>query len=99
MFNFDYTVEIYTPPHKRKYGYYVLPILHGDRLIGRLDPLMDRKKERLEIKAVHAEPKAPKGDEVSAEIRNTVDDLSRFLHAKEVVFSKRVPRFWQRALR
>lgn len=99
LFNFDYTVEIYTPPHKRKYGYYVLPILHGDRLIGRIDPLMNRKNGRLEIKAVHAETKAPKSDEVSAEIRNAIHDLSRFLHAKEVIFSRRVPRFWRSALR
>ena len=98
LFNFNYTVEIYTPSHKRKYGYYVLPILYGDKLIGRIDPLMNRKKERLEIKSVHAEPKAPKGDEVSAGIRNTIDDLSQFLHAKEVVFSRRVPRFWRSAL-
>src|SRR6185436_709802 len=37
LFNYDYTIEIYTPKPKRKYGYYVLSILHGDRLIGRLD--------------------------------------------------------------
>lgn len=98
LFSFDFTVEIYTPSHKRKYGYYVLPILHGDKLIGRLDPLMDRKKRVLEIKAVHAEPKAPKGEEVSTGIRKAVDDLSLFLGAEEVVFSSRVPRFWRSAL-
>ncbi len=42
MFGFDYSIEIYTPASKRRYGYYVLPILHGDRLIGRIDPAMDR---------------------------------------------------------
>src|SRR5712692_10880856 len=46
FFNFDYTTEIYTPSHKRKYGYYVMPILFGDRMIGRIDPL-DRKSTRL----------------------------------------------------
>src|SRR5215472_13977212 len=49
LFNFDFTVEIYTPAHKRKYGYYVLPILFGDRLIGRIDPLLDRKNGQLQI--------------------------------------------------
>ena len=59
LFNFDFRVEIYTPQHKRKFGYYVLPILHGDRLIGRIDPKMDREHGRLHIHAVHAETDAP----------------------------------------
>lgn len=99
LFKFHYSIEIYTPSHKRKFGYYVLPILYGDRLIGRIDPVMDRKKKRLEIKAVHAEPKAPKSEEVSFEIRKVIDDLSRFLGADEVAFSRRVPIFWRSALR
>lgn len=95
LFNFDYTIEIYTPPNKRKYGYYVLPILYGDKFIGRLDPLMDRKNERLFIKSVHAEPDAPKDKDVSREIRESAEQLSEFLGAKEVVYSRKVPRYWQ----
>ena len=38
MWGFDYTIEIYVPKSRRKYGYYVMPILHGDRLVGRVDP-------------------------------------------------------------
>ncbi len=99
LFDFDFTSEIYTPPSKRKYGYYVLPILYGDRFIGRIDPLMDRKKEKLLIKSVHAEPGAPKDRKVSGEIRESIEQLSEFLGAKEVVYSKRVPKFWQNSLR
>lgn len=95
LFNFDYLTEIYTPENKRKYGYYVLPILYGDKFIGRLDPLMDRKNERLLINAVHAEPHAPKHKNVSREIRDTVEQLSDFLGAKEVVYSQRVPKPWR----
>jgi len=95
LFNFDYTIEIYTPQAKRKYGYYVLPILYGDKLIGRIDPLMDRKKEKLTIKSVHAEPQAPRDKNVSREIGEKVEELSEFLGAKEVVYSRKVPRFWQ----
>jgi len=95
LFNFDYTIEIYTPQNKRKYGYYVLPILYGDKFIGRLDPLMDRKSKRLFIKAVHAEPAAPKDKDVSREIRESVEHLSEFLGAKEVVYSRKVPKYWQ----
>jgi uncharacterized protein len=95
LFNFDYTIEVYTPPSKRKYGYYVLPILYGDKFIGRMDPLMDRKNEKLFIKAVYAEPHAPKSKDISREIRDSVDRLSEFLGAKEVVYSGKVPKYWQ----
>jgi uncharacterized protein len=95
LFNFDYTIEIYTPPSKRKYGYYVLPILYGDKFIGRMDPLMDRKKEKLLIKAVYAEPNAPKDKDTSREIRDSVEQLSEFLGAKEVVYSRKVPKYWK----
>ncbi len=95
LFDFDYTIEIYTPPSKRKYGYYVLPILHGDKFIGRLDPLMDQKNGKLIIKAVYAESNAPKDKDTSREIRDSVILLSEFLGAKEVVYSRKVPRFWK----
>ncbi len=49
LFGFDYTWEIYTPAEKRKYGYYCLPILYGDRFIGRLDPVCDRKNRTLSV--------------------------------------------------
>jgi uncharacterized protein YcaQ len=95
LFNFDYTIEIYTPASKRKFGYYVLPILYGDKFIGRLDPFMDRKNGKLIIKAVHAERHAPKDKDTSKEIRDSVEQLSEFLGAKEVVYSRKVPRYWQ----
>jgi uncharacterized protein YcaQ len=95
LFNFDYTIEIYTPASKRKFGYYVLPILYGDKFIGRLDPFMDRKNGKLIIKAVHAERHAPKDKDTSREIRESVEQLSEFLGAKEVVYSRKVPRYWQ----
>ncbi|HZY93352.1 MAG TPA: crosslink repair DNA glycosylase YcaQ family protein [Candidatus Bathyarchaeia archaeon] len=94
FFNFDYTTEIYTPSHKRKYGYYVMPILSGDRMIGRIDPLMDRKNGKLVINAVHAEPDPPKDKNIAKEIRDEVEQLSEFLGAKEVVYSRRVPKYW-----
>ena len=95
LFDFDYTIEIYTPPSKRKYGYYVLPILHGDKFIGRLDPLMDQKNGKLIIKAVYAESNAPKDKDTSREIRDSVILLSEFLGAREVVYSRKVPKFWK----
>ncbi|OQY92751.1 MAG: hypothetical protein B6D41_08115, partial [Chloroflexi bacterium UTCFX4] len=59
FWNFDYKIEIYVPQAKRKYGYYVLPILRNDQLIGRIDPKMDRAEGVLNINAVYLEPAAP----------------------------------------
>ena len=99
MFGFDYVHENYLPPNKRKFGSYVLPILWGDRFIGRVDPRMDRENERLLISSVHAEPGAPGGKEVSLEIRETIGHLAEFLGAKEVVYTARVPKAWRNSLR
>src|SRR5207247_2319704 len=63
LFGFDYVHENFLPKNKRKFGTYVLPILWGDRFIGRLDPRMDRENERLVVNSIHAEPGAPKDKE------------------------------------
>jgi uncharacterized protein YcaQ len=49
VFDFDYVWEVYKPAAKRKYGYYVLPVLYGDRFVARFDPAWDRKKKQLTI--------------------------------------------------
>jgi uncharacterized protein len=56
FFGFDYRFEAFTPSPKRKYGYYVMPILESDRLVGRVDPKLHRERRVLEIKSVHWEP-------------------------------------------
>jgi uncharacterized protein len=56
LFDFDYSVEIYVPAAKRKYGYFVLPILWGDRLIGRLDAKASRAERQLVIHNLVFEP-------------------------------------------
>jgi uncharacterized protein YcaQ len=77
LFGFDYRLEMYVPEAKRRWGYYVLPVLHGDRLIGRIDPLFDRKTGVLRIKSVHWE-----GEPVS--IDAPVRSLARWVGAEEV---------------
>jgi uncharacterized protein YcaQ len=56
LWDFRYRLEMYVPKAKREYGYYVLPILRGDRLIGRIEPVLDRKTGVLHIKGVWWEP-------------------------------------------
>jgi uncharacterized protein YcaQ len=56
FWNFRYRIEIYVPKAKREYGYFVLPILHNDRLVGRIDPVFDRKTGVLNVNNVWWEP-------------------------------------------
>ena len=98
LFAFDYVSEIYVPRKKRRFGYYVLPILWGDTFIGRVDPRMDRQNERLLINSVHMEPGAPGGREISFKVAETIGQLAEFLGAKSVEYRGRVPTAWRGSL-
>ena len=93
LFDFRFKLEIYIPVAKREYGYYVLPILHGDRLIGRIDPVMDRKHGVFTVKAVYAEPDAP-ADAWPA-VSTAIHELAAWLGATEVRLPP-VPAVWDR---
>jgi uncharacterized protein YcaQ len=84
LFDFHYRIEIYTPAAKRRYGYYVMPILHGERLIGRVDPRMDRQAGRLTINAVHLEPGVSLDDETRAGVEQALHSLAIFLGAESI---------------
>jgi uncharacterized protein YcaQ len=95
LFDFFFRLEIYVPPKERRWGYFVLPLLHGDRLVGRVDAKLDRTTGALNIPAVHAEPGT--GVAHGAAARRAVDELARWLGAADVAYG-RVPAGWRRAL-
>jgi uncharacterized protein YcaQ len=95
LFDFYFRLEIYVPRDKRQYGYYVLPVLHGDRLIGRIDPKMDRKSKRLMVNAVYAEPDVEMGEETGLALAEAISQLASFAGAREVVYGDVVPDGWQ----
>jgi uncharacterized protein YcaQ len=95
LFKFEYRIEIYVPRDKRKYGYYVLPILHDDRLIGRIDPQMDRKSGRLTVTAVYAEQDAPLDGATGRAVGKAIGDLAQFLGAREIAYGEVAPAEWR----
>ncbi len=79
LFRFHYRMEIYVPRAQRRYGYFVLPILRGDRLVGRIDPEYDRRSRVLRVNAVHWEPHARE-----VPLERPLLNLARFLGAERV---------------
>ena len=98
LFGFAFRLEIYVPRARRRYGYFVMPILYGDRLIGRIDPLMDRTRGHLTVNAVYAEPAAPASHDVARAVAAAVEDLGLFLGARDIVYSAHVPEAWAQIL-
>ena len=97
LWDFFYRLEMYVPKAKREYGYYVLPILRGDRVIGRIEPVFDRKTKVLRIQGVFAEDGAPAG--AGSEIAQAARRLGKWLGAEEISYSRRVPSIWRDRLR
>jgi uncharacterized protein YcaQ len=83
LFDFDYTIEIYVPEARRKRGYYAMPILAEDRLIGTVDPRFDRASKTLVVNRVALEP----GERFTDVAGEAVADLARFVGAEKVVYS------------
>jgi uncharacterized protein YcaQ len=97
LFGFRYRLEMYVPAAKREYGYYVLPILHGTELIGRIEPVFDRKTQVLSVRGVWAERAAPA--DAGRDVAAALLDLARWLGAERIDIDGRTPRMWSKALR
>ncbi|WP_175918357.1 winged helix-turn-helix domain-containing protein [Burkholderia pyrrocinia] len=84
LFGFDYTIECYTPEHKRRYGYFCLPVLHRGRLVGRVDAKAHRTLGTFELKAVHVEPDVRFGTGLAADVAKAVKKLAAWHGTPEV---------------
>ncbi len=77
LFGFEYTLEMYKPAAKRRWGYFALPILHGDRLVGKLDATADRKASVLRVNAIHEDVTFSRA--IATAVRKEIDDLAAWL--------------------
>jgi hypothetical protein len=83
-FGFDYRFEAFTPEPKRIYGYYVLPILEGDRLVGRLDPKFHRDQGLLEVRGLWWEPGIRTTKARLRRLRAALERLAAFVGAEDL---------------
>jgi uncharacterized protein YcaQ len=79
LWDFFYRLEMYVPKAKREYGYYVLPILHGDRLVGRIEPVFDRRERALRVSGVWWEKGAQ-----PVPLDEPLESLAAFLGAEQI---------------
>lgn len=99
MFGFDYRIECYLPAHKRRHGYFVLPILRRGRLIGRLDAKAHRGEGMFEIKSVHLEPDAAPDAGLVADVAGAIRACAQWHATPRVVLRKAEPADLRKRLR
>ena len=99
LFGFRFRMEIYVPKGLRQHGYYVLPVLHGDRLIGRADLRADRPRGVLAVNAIHTETDAPGDRATGRAVQGSLEELAGFVGAERLSFESRSEERWARWLR
>ncbi|MEA4823712.1 MAG: crosslink repair DNA glycosylase YcaQ family protein [Clostridiaceae bacterium] len=91
LFGFDYTWEIYTPASKRKYGFYVLPILFGDRFIGRVEAIADAKSGVLTVRNVWYEEGVKRTKKLQDAVERRLRRLAQFNGCDRLIVSAPTP--------
>jgi uncharacterized protein YcaQ len=89
LFGFEYTVEMFVPAAKRKWGYYVYPILEGDRFVGRIEVKADRKAGTLNVVNLWHEPKVKWTSSRTDKLNAELDRMARFIGIRAVVWANR----------
>ncbi|MFB5676133.1 winged helix-turn-helix domain-containing protein [Paenibacillus terreus] len=91
LFGFHYRWEIYTPAVKRRYGYYAMPILHGDELIGRMDPRLDRKSSTLSVPLLQLDEHIQMTDELVEALRGGLVRFAASFQAEHITVERTEP--------
>ncbi|HET8527205.1 MAG TPA: crosslink repair DNA glycosylase YcaQ family protein [Actinomycetota bacterium] len=98
LFGLDYRMEIYVPKAQRRYGYYAMPLLDGERFVARVDPAVDREGGRLLVHAVTPEDGIRPDRSNAATVAGAVHELADWLGAERVEVTGPVPPAWRRSL-
>ena len=91
LFGFDYRIEIFVPAAKRKWGYYVYPMVEGDRFVGRIELKADRKVGELYVEKIWFEPKTQWSAARQKKIDAELDRLRRFIGASDTIWRCKPP--------
>ena len=98
FWGFQQILEAYKPAPQRIWGYFCLPILHNDRLVGRFDPKLERKESTLRLKHLHLEPGVLPEDDLVADIAGAMRSFMAFHDATDLVIEQSKPRGLRRKL-
>jgi uncharacterized protein len=91
LFDFEFTIECYLPAEKRRYGYYLLPILHQGELVGRLDAKAHRKEGLFEIKALYLEPHVSPTAELGSALSGAIQRAADWHHTPKILTGRVEP--------
>lgn len=92
IFDFNYVWEVYKPAEKRSFGHYVLPVLYGERFIGRCEPVLDRKASQLVLRNWWWETDFEPDDAALESLRECLGDFRDYLEVGSVRFEEPVQR-------
>ena len=98
VFGIDYRMEIYVPKAKRRFGYYAMPLLDGERFLARIDAAHDRSAGRLVVHAAHPEDGVRAAAANAEPVRRALEELAAWLGVERIDADGVVPAPWRRAL-
>jgi len=98
LWGYHQSLESYLPAPKRRYGYFCMPILHKDRLVGRFDPKLERKNGILRLKALYLEPGVKPDEDLVEDTATAMRDFMAFHAAKELIIEHSEPAIFSKKL-